>query len=78
MTPQDASNLLAEALEVDIAILEPGKAIAEFQEWNSLAWLTIISLLDERHGIHLSGAEIRGLKTIDDFIENVTAKVASV
>jgi len=74
MTNLDLIQLLAEALEIEASSIHPEKPVAEYEEWNSLAWLTIMSLLDERYGIRLTGKEIRGFVTVNDVIENVTAK----
>jgi acyl carrier protein len=74
MTNQELIELFAEALEIEASSIQPEKPIAEYVEWNSLAWLTIMSLLDERYGIQLTGKEIRGFVTVNDVIENVTAK----
>jgi acyl carrier protein len=74
MTNQDLIQLLADALEIEASSIDTKKAIAKYAEWDSLAWLTIISLLDERYGIRLAGTELRGLVTVNDLIENVTAK----
>jgi acyl carrier protein len=76
MTNQELIQLFAEALETEASSIDPEKAIAEDAEWNSLAWLTIMSLLDERYGIRLTGKEIRGFVTVNDVIENVTAKAS--
>jgi acyl carrier protein len=78
MTNQELIQLFAEALEVEGSAIQPEKPIAEYEEWNSLAWLTIMSLLDERYGVQLTGKEIRGFVTVEDVIENVTAKVSVV
>jgi acyl carrier protein len=76
MTNQELIQLFAEALEIEAASIQPEKPVAEYEEWNSLAWLTIMSLLDERYGIRLTGKEIRGFVTVNDVIENVTAKAS--
>jgi acyl carrier protein len=78
MNQEELFQLLAESLEIDASALRINKAISDYEEWNSLAWLTIMSLLDERYEIRLSGAEIRSFKTVHDFVENVTGKVAAV
>ena len=75
-TNQELIQLFAEALETEASSIDPEKAIAEYAEWDSLAWLTIMSLLDERYGIRLTGKEIRGFVTVNDVIENVTAKAS--
>jgi len=77
MTNQELIQLFAEALEIEASSIDPEKAIAEYREWNSLAWLTIMSLLDERYGIQLTGKDIRGFVRVDDVIENVTLKTSA-
>jgi acyl carrier protein len=76
MTNQDLIQLFAEALEIEASSIDTKKAIAKYAEWDSLAWLTIISLLDEQYGIQLTGAEVRSFVTVNDLIENVTAKAS--
>ena len=46
MTNHELIQLFAEALEIEASSIDSEKAIAEYAEWNSLAWLTIMSLLD--------------------------------
>ena len=77
MTNQELIQLFAEALEVEASSIQPEKPVAEYEEWNSLAWLTIMSLLDERYGVQLTGKEIRGFVTVGDVIENVIAKASA-
>ncbi len=76
ITNQDLIQLFAEALEIEASSIDTKKAIAKYAEWDSLAWLTIISLLDERYGIRLTGTEVRRLVTVNDLIENLTAKTS--
>jgi acyl carrier protein len=76
MTNNELIELFAEALEVEVSSIQPEKTIAEYEEWNSLAWLTIMSLLDERYGIHLTGREIRGFITVQDVIDNIMRPLA--
>jgi acyl carrier protein len=78
MNPQELYDLIGESLEIDASAIHADKAISDYEEWNSLAWLTIMSLLDERYGISLSGAEIRSFKSVQDFVDNVTGKVSAV
>jgi acyl carrier protein len=78
MNPQELYDLIAESLEIDASAIHAEKPISDYEEWNSLAWLTIMSLVDERYGISLRGAEIRGFKSVQDFVDNVTGKVSAV
>jgi acyl carrier protein len=74
MTNQELIQLFAEALEIEASSIQPEKPVAEYEDWNSLAWLTIMSLLDERYNIQLTGKEIRGFVTVKDVIDGVIAK----
>jgi acyl carrier protein len=76
MMNQELIQLFAEALEIEASSIDPEQTIAEYPEWNSLAWLTIMSLLDERYGIQLTGKDIRGFVRVNDVIENVTLKTS--
>jgi acyl carrier protein len=77
MSNQEIANLFAEAIEVEPSTLTPETIIADVPEWNSLGWLTIMSLLDERCGIQLAAAQIRAFKTVQDAIEAVSSKMAT-
>jgi acyl carrier protein len=68
MSSQEIIALFAESIEVEPSTLKPETVIADVPEWNSLGWLTIMSLLDERCQIRLSAPQIRGFKTVNDAI----------
>jgi acyl carrier protein len=74
MTNTELIELFAEAVEVEPSTIQPEKKISEYEEWNSLAWLTIMSLLDERFAVRLSGPEIRSFVSVQDVIDKVIAK----
>jgi acyl carrier protein len=69
-------GLLAEALEVEPSVLAFDAKIANIQDWNSLAWLTIISLLDERYSVRLNSKEIRSCVTVQDAVNVILASGA--
>jgi acyl carrier protein len=74
MTNNELIELFAEALEIEASSIQSEKAIADYVEWNSLAWLTIMALLDERYGIQLAAKDFRSFVTVKDAMENITAK----
>ena len=76
MNPQEIIDLFAEGIEVEPSTLTPETVIADVPEWNSLGWLTIMSLLDEKCDIRLSAPQIRGFKTVGDAISAVTEQLA--
>ena len=77
MTDNEIIELLEEALEVSPNTLTPETAIADVEDWNSLGWLSVMSLLDERFEVGLSAAEIRAMRTVADVLQHVRAKTAA-
>ncbi len=77
MSSQEIIDLFAESIEVEPSTLTPEMLIADVPEWNSLGWLTIMSLLDERCQIRLIASQIRGFKTISDAVCAVSDQLAS-
>jgi acyl carrier protein len=77
MTDKEIIELLEEALEVSPNTLTPETAIADVEDWNSLGWLSVMSLLDERFEVGLSAAEIRAMRTVADVLQHVRAKTAA-
>jgi acyl carrier protein len=71
MDTQELINLFAESIEAEPSTLTPGTIISEVPDWNSLGWLTIMSLLDERYAIQLTAPQIRNFKTVNDVVEAV-------
>jgi acyl carrier protein len=74
---QEVIDLLAEALEVEPSLLNADTKIAELPEWTSLAWLTMMAMVDEKFGIQLSATEIRGFKTVQGIIDTIQARIES-
>ncbi len=74
MDAKDILKIIAEGLEVDASTLKPESKIVDIREWNSIAWLTIMSLLDERCNIQITAKEISGEQTVQGFIAYIQAK----
>jgi acyl carrier protein len=77
MSSPEIIDLFAESIEVEPSTLAPETLIADVPEWNSLGWLTIMSLLDERCQISLSAKQIRGFKTVSDVISAVNEQLVA-
>ncbi len=76
-TSQELVELFAEALEVEPAQLTPETRIADVEEWNSIGWLTIMSLVDERLGVQIESKAIRSFQTVKDVMGYLSAKTAA-
>ncbi|MCA1918822.1 MAG: acyl carrier protein [Flavobacterium piscis] len=59
----------AEALEIeDASNLNLDTIFRELPEWDSLAYLSLIAMIDEEYGVVIDGNEFRKLQTIGDIL----------
>lgn len=64
----------AEALEIeDASILSLETEFRDLDEWDSLAYLNIIAMLDEEYDIQIENAEFKKLMTLNDIITYIEA-----
>lgn len=63
---QDFLTLIAEAIEKDEASLNMADAFRTYEEWDSLAFLSIIASLDEHYGLVIDTTVFNGLETLED------------
>lgn len=57
---------LAEALQLEPNAIEPGTKLPE--DWDSVAILATIALMDQLYGVTLSRSEIEKCRTVADLI----------
>ncbi len=69
MTNHEKVALLEEMLEMDKGTLNEDAALADIDQWNSMASLSLIVLMDEKFGKKLSGEQIRSFVTIKDILD---------
>lgn len=58
-------KLLSEAIDRDNEIKAEDN-FREYEEWDSLAYLSVIAFMDEEYGVQIEEAEFNQLKTIQD------------
>jgi acyl carrier protein len=68
MTDEKKLELLAEILDCDVEELSPEMELSSF-EWDSVAVLSFIAMMDEEFGKAVKGAEIKKLVTIQDALD---------
>ena len=61
--------LLEDMLELDNGSLKPEMELSSIDEYDSMAKLSLIVLMDEECGKKLSGEKIREFKTVADILE---------
>lgn len=67
-------DLLKEILEIEDRELSMTDNFREYPEWDSLAYLSVIAMLDEEYGIQIEGPEFKKLKTVGDLFSVVEKK----
>ena len=69
MSQEEALKWIAQIFEQPAESLKPETPRADIVTWDSLGVLTLMAELDEKHGIMLSDAELRGMTKAGDIIE---------
>ncbi|MCI8756829.1 MAG: acyl carrier protein [Oscillospiraceae bacterium] len=66
-------ELLEEMLDVDSGTLKPEMVLEEIDEWDSMAKISLIVLMDEECGKKLTSTELKQFKTIQDIMNFMDA-----
>ena len=75
MEINDFIDKFAEAIELDDAsAISPETKFKELDEWNSLAILSLIAMVDEEYDIALRNSDIKTASTIQDLFELIKSK----
>ena len=69
MSEREKLALLEDMLELDNGFLKPEMVLADIDEYDSMAKLSLIVLMDEECGKKLTGEQIREFKTIQDILD---------
>lgn len=73
MNVQDFIEKFAEAIEIEASGLTSDTEFRTLDEWDSLAYISIIAMLDEEYDTQIEMAQFKQLKTlgaIAEYIEN--------
>lgn len=62
-----------EILEIEDREINPTDIFRDYDEWDSLAYLSVIAYLDEEFDIQIEEAEFKKLITVED-LYNITVK----
>lgn len=68
MTKQEKLEHIADIMDLELAELNEDSVLADFEEWDSVAILSFIALMDEHFGKAMKGAEVRALVTVLDLL----------
>lgn len=69
MVQEEKIALLEDMLELDNGSLKPETVLADIDEYDSMAKLSLIVLMDDECGKKLTGEQIRDFKTVQDILD---------
>jgi acyl carrier protein len=78
MSNEELLALIAEGLEVEPERITATTVIKDVEEWNSIGWLTIMSLVDERLNVQISSQDVRSFTTAGEVVDHVLHKASPV
>lgn len=62
-------NELEEILELDPNTLQGDETLLDIEQWDSLAFLSVIALADQKFDLVIPGDQLESIKTIPDLID---------
>lgn len=69
MTDKEKMSILEECMDLDEGTLNLDDTLADFEEWDSLAALSLIASIGENFGKTIDAADIKKLVTVADALK---------
>ncbi len=69
MSEQEKIAMLEETLELDEGTLTADTVLADVEEYDSMAKLSLIVMMDDEFGVKLTGDMIKGFETVGDILK---------
>ena len=69
MTNEEKIAMLEDMLELDGGTLKPETELTGIEEYDSMAKLSLIVMMDDECGKKLTGEQIRQFKTVQDILD---------
>jgi acyl carrier protein len=66
MSQEEFVRALEEILEMAPGTLSGSAKLADLENWDSVAMVTVMSVVDEKSGVQLSPRKIAGCATVND------------
>lgn len=67
---------MEDILEVDPGTIKLTDAFRDYDNWDSMANLSVISMLDDSFGVYIESKDFKELITISDLLEEIKKKSA--
>ena len=71
MDTNEKMALIAELLELEVSNFTPETKLEELEEWDSLAAISYVVMMDEHFGVTANPNDIRNFKTIQDILDSM-------
>ncbi|MDD6235710.1 MAG: acyl carrier protein [Lachnospiraceae bacterium] len=71
MTEKEKLAMIEDTLEMDEGTLAPKMKLENIDEYNSMAKLSLIVMMEDEFGVKLSSTEIKGFKTVADILDKM-------
>lgn len=71
MSEKEKLNLLEDTLEMDEGTLQMDMALSDVEEYDSMAKLSIIVMMEDEFGVKLSGDDVKAFVTVGDIINKM-------
>lgn len=68
MNKQEYLDAIADILELDEGSLQGEEVLTEIEEWDSLAFLSVIAMADEEFDIVIQGDVLEKVNTVNDLV----------
>ena len=75
MTEREKLAMLEDMLELEDGDLTVDTALEDIDEYDSMAKLSLIVLMDDEFGVKLTGEKIKGFNTVGDIVALMNNKV---
>lgn len=72
MNRKEFLNALEDILELDADTLTGDEVLLEIDQWDSLAFLSVIAMADEHFNIVIQGDKLEKIKTVEDLVALVS------
>lgn len=68
---------LREVLDADDKIIALDDKFRDYEEWDSLANLSLIATIDDEYGVVIPNDEFKKIETVGELIQAIEARMAS-
>ena len=68
MTEKDKLAMIEETLDLEEGTLAVDTVLADLDEYDSMAKLALIVLMDDEFGVKVTGDMVKGFKTVSDIL----------